>query len=110
MAAPPKGPGPRRVDDDTFALRADARDPFALAAHAAARSPERDGPWADLERVAKREGRTEEAAAVYRSVLDRPYPADVAMRIASRAIAFHDEWIADAEAMLQLLLCLPHAQ
>lgn len=104
MALPPKPPTTiRHDDDDTVSTKGELRDPFAAAAHTAGRTPEREAAWQRLEDLAKKEGRAEDAAAVYRAVLERPYPVDVAMRIAARAIAFHDEWIADAGAMAQLL-------
>ncbi len=105
MGVPPKAGTPQRTpeEDDTVSLRGELRDAFSAAAHAAGRAPEHDGAWVELEAVARREGRAEDAAAVYRAVLERPYPVDVARRVAQRAIAFHDEWVADAGAMLQLL-------
>src|SRR6185503_17075409 len=95
-----------RTDEEeevTVTVRGELTDPFASALHAAARSPESDEAWDELEALARSTGRTEDAAGVYRAVLERPYPVEMALKIAERAIAFHDEWVADGDAILQLL-------
>ena len=105
MRKPPPRPPVVRYDDDeeTNVLRGALADPVAMAIQAAARTPELPAAWDALERVARDAGRIDEVAGAYRGVLLRPCPTSVALAVGARAIAFHDEWAPDDEAVTDLL-------
>lgn len=78
-----------------------SQDPRLLAALEAARAtPREDSTWDALEQVAGALQRPDEVAALFREVLARDLPAEVATRIGLRAVRFHDEWFGGEDERL----------
>ena len=65
--------------------------------------PQRLELWDKLDRLAKATDRVEEAAAAYREVLNRDLDRDLALDLIDRAVAFHDEWLDEPNAVYELL-------
>ncbi len=115
MATTPSGSGngPRgqlrtastRHDDDTTAATngGELREQFRAALDAASQSPDNQQAWDRLEQVGRILHRVDEVAAVYRSAMQRPLPREVALELSARAVAFHDEWIDNKGAVVDIL-------
>ena len=78
----------------------------------ASASPHDEALWSAAEEVARAEERPDDVFAAYREALQRDLPPDVIVTLGQRAIAFHDEWSADSDALAWLLdrvlLAAPH--
>ena len=76
---------------------------FEVCWQQASESPQDDSAWDALEKAAVEHKRVEDAAALYREVLARPLPVEVALNVADRAVSFHDEWIDEPGVLEQVL-------
>jgi tetratricopeptide (TPR) repeat protein len=78
-------------------------DALAKALSEIARVPDDDERWDAAEELAGTQQQPERVAALYREVLARELPRDVAMRLGQRAVRFHDEWLEDQRALADVL-------
>lgn len=111
MGTKPTGPSGRvritsaRDEEEVTAATGggELREQFRAALDAASQSPESDAAWDRLEQIGRLLHRVDEVAAVYRSAMQRGLPADIALMVGARAIAFHDEWIDNKAAVTDIL-------
>lgn len=90
-------------DDDEVTM-AGGRDALATALSAASAAPEKAAAWDAVEEMARVTQRAEEVADLYRSVLARPeLPAALVVELGQRAVGFHDEWLEDLDAVIEIL-------
>jgi tetratricopeptide (TPR) repeat protein len=94
------------MDDET------PMDDLTSRLQSASATPHDESLWDAAEEIARAEERPDEVFAAYREALQRDLPADTAVTLGQRAIAFHDEWSADSDALAWLLdrvlLAAPH--
>lgn len=94
------------MDDET------PMDDLTSRLQEASATPHDESLWDAAEELARAEERPEEVFAAYRAALQGTTDADSAVLLGQRAIAFHDEWSADSDALAWLLdrvlLAAPH--
>ncbi|MEZ4393591.1 MAG: tetratricopeptide repeat protein [Polyangiales bacterium] len=94
------------MDDET------PMDDLTSRLQEASATPHDESLWDAAEEIARAEERPEEVFAAYRAALLGAADADSAVLLGQRAIAFHDEWSADSDALAWLLdrvlLAAPH--
>ena len=78
-------------------------DDLLAALKSAGEAPEDDSAWEDLEEIAAKHQLPDDVSALYREVLSRVLSRDVAERIATRAVRFHDEWFGEEGPLLEVL-------
>lgn len=69
----------------------------------ASENPADESRWDAAEAEARDLQRPEDVEALYLEVLTRPLPVTVLAALGQRAVAFHDEWSADADGLVLLL-------
>ncbi len=108
-----KSPGPggpvrkmtaRGNDEITAATGGgELREQFRATVDIALQSPDDQQAWERLEQMGRLLHRVDEVAAVYRSVMQRALDPAVAMSVGARAVSFHDEWIDNKAAVVDIL-------
>ncbi|MFO0601904.1 MAG: tetratricopeptide repeat protein [Polyangiales bacterium] len=76
---------------------------YQLRLQRASEDPADASLWDAVEDSARSLQRPDEAEAIYLEVLSRELAPEVAAPLAQRAVAFHDEWSADADLLVKLL-------